>query len=249
MPVVLETELGGSPLTAKSTLPPMLKLLSSMAPREVLSEAVTLYTQRHSVQVSAQSAGGVDAARRIEAGEPIDIAVLASDAIGMLIDRDHLLAEGRTDLMTSGIAIAVRSGEPQPNVTDESAIQNAVLSAASIGYSTGPSGTYLERLFERWGILSIVRDRIVIPGPGVPVARLIASGEVQLGFQQLSELINAPGIDVVGSMPASAQLTTTFTAAVSSACMDSAIARHFIEFVASPKTDEIKTRRGMHAIR
>jgi molybdate transport system substrate-binding protein len=220
-----------------------------MAPREVLSEAATLYMQRHLVQVSTHFAGGVDVARRIEAGEPVDIAVLARDAIGMLVDRDHLLAEGRTDLMTSGIAIAVRSGELQPKLTDESAIQNAVLNAASIGYSTGPSGAYLEWLFERWEILSIVRDRIVIPAPGVPVARLIASGKVQLGFQQLSELINMPGIHIVGSMPASAQLTTTFTAAVSSACMDSATARHFIEFVASPETDEIKARRGMHAIR
>jgi molybdate transport system substrate-binding protein len=223
----------------------MLKLLSSMAPREVLAEAAGLYTQRHAVRISAVAAGGVDVARRIEAGEAVDIVVLASDAIGRLVATGHLLANGRVDLMTCGIAIAVRSGELYPDVTDEAAVRRAVLNAASLSYSTGPSGTYLERLFERWGIHSAVRKRIVVPPPGVPVARLISSGDVQLGFQQLSELINAPGIDVVGQMPASVQLTTTFSGAMSSACEDPITAQHFIEFVASSETDEIKGRYGM----
>ena len=219
-----------------------------MAPREVLSDAARLYGKRQSVRISAHAAGGVDVARRIEAAEAVDVVVLASDAIAKLVDAGKLLAEGRVDLMTSGIAIAVRTGAIHPCVADEDAVKEAVLAAASLSYSTGPSGIYLVRLFEKWGIGAAIRKRLVVPQPGVPVAQLIANGDVALGFQQMSELMNAPDVEVVGPMPQSIQLTTTFTAAITPACADRYVAGHFLAFLASTETEAIKQLHGMTPI-
>jgi len=227
----------------------MLTLLSSIAPRAVLAEAAALYEKRHSIRFFAHSAGGVDVAKRVNAGEEIDVVVLAREAIGKLVESGKLSADGRTDLMTSGIAVAVRSGSVHPDISDEVAVKTAVLSAASLSYSTGPSGTYLEKLFEQWGILAVVRDRITVPPPGVPVAHLLQAGHVDLGFQQLSELLNVPGIDVVGALPAPVQLLTTFTAAISVSCKDRIAAGDFLAFVASSATDAVKERHGMSPVR
>src|SRR5581483_12145047 len=98
-----------------------------------------------------------------------------------------LLPDSRVDLVRSGIAIAVRDGASQPDVGTEEAVKRAVSGAKTLSYSTGPSGVYLEKLFDRWGILQEIRSRIVVPPPGVPVGSLVANGTVELGFQQLSE--------------------------------------------------------------
>lgn len=226
-------------------MPGTLKILSSMAPRGVIAGAIALYRAHCPNRIEAQAAGGVDVARRVSSGEAIDIVVLASDAIDKLITGGTLVEAGRVDLMTSGIAAAVRAGTLHPDIANEAALKKAVLDAASVSYSTGPSGTYLETLFDRWGILAIIRDRIVIPSPGVPVAHLVAAGDVVLGFQQLSELMNAQGVDVLGALPAPIQHTTTFTAGISRTCEDFAAANDFLSFMASPQADALKQRHGM----
>jgi molybdate transport system substrate-binding protein len=219
-----------------------------MAPREALAAALQLYEERGSTGIDAHAAGGVDVARRVASGEDVDIVVLASDAIEQLIGRGQLSAAGRVDVMTSGIAISVRAGAPHPTIVDASSVRQAVMSAAMIGYSTGPSGRYLEALFERWGVLERLRPRIVIAPPGTPVAKLVAGGQVALGFQQLSELLNVPGIDVVGLLPEEIQNLTTFTAAIAPTCTDPTAAGEFLSFLTSPQTHELMRRHGMTAI-
>ena len=117
--------------------------------------------------------------------------------------------------------------------------------APTLGYSTGPSGTHLLKTFERWGLLETVRPRIVQAPPGVPVARLVAQGDVALGFQQLSELLHAPGITVVGPLPPGVQLMTTFSAALAATCQQPEAARALLAFLASPAATEAKRRHGM----
>src|SRR5262249_48322724 len=160
-----------------------MKLLSSMGPREIVEELARAYSREHGQPIVTEAAGGVDVARRVQAGEAVDIVVLASDAIDKLIAGDKLLADSRTDLMKCGIAIAVRMGAPVVDIGSEEAVKRAVLAARTIGYSTGPSGVYLEQLFQRWGIMPEIKNRIVVPPPGVPVGSLIAKGQVELGFQ------------------------------------------------------------------
>jgi molybdate transport system substrate-binding protein len=220
-----------------------LRALTSMAPREVVVAAATLYAR--SARIDVQSAGGVDVARRVVAGEAADMVVLASEAIDKLIVAGRLVSAGRTDLMKSAIAIGVRAGTGLPEVADEEALKSLLLGAKSVSYSTGPSGQYLEKLFERWGIYDRIRERIMIPSPGVPVAHLIATGAVALGFQQLSELIAVPGVEVAGLLPPAVQHLTTFSAGISTACENFDQACRFLRFVASEALDDVKIRHGM----
>jgi molybdate transport system substrate-binding protein len=225
-----------------------LKLLSSMAPREVLAAAVAIYKDSHPTSIETEAAGGVEIARRVAAGESVDVVVLSSDAIDALIKGGQLSAASRVDLMNSEIAVAVPAGAAHPNIADETAMRAAVLAATSVSYSTGPSGRYLEKLFDRWGILDSLRARIVVPPPGVPVARLVVSGEVKLGFQQLSELLGVPGIEVLGPLPATIQQVTTFTGAATAACRSPDTARELLSFLASARLDTLKQRYGMAGV-
>ncbi len=222
-----------------------LKLLSSMAAREVLRELIAGYRASTGGAVTAEAAGGVDVAKRVRSGEPLDIVVLAGNVIDQLIGEGTLLPASRVDLVRSGVAIAVRTGAAKPDVATEHAVRQAVLGAKTLSYSTGPSGTYLEKLFERWGVLGEVRDRIVVAPPGVPVGSLVASGAAELGFQQLSELLNVPGIEVVGPLPPAIQTLTTFSGGISVHSAAPGSARALLDYMASPVTSAVKRRHGM----
>ncbi len=216
-----------------------------MATRQLLVELVDAY-QRHSGQrVSMESVGGVDAAKRVAAGESFDVVVLASDAIDKLIAAGHALAGSKVDLVRSGVAVAVRAGAPAPDISSEAAVRAAVLQARSLSYSTGPSGVALAQLFERWGIAGEIGSRLVVPAPSVPVGALVASGEVELGFQQLSEMIHLEGIRVQGPLPPAIQITTIFSAAVCARSTQAEAARALLAYMASPAADEAKRRQGM----
>ena len=219
--------------------------ISSMAMRHVLIELCEDYSRHGGRPVSITAVGGVDAVRRIRGGEAFDFAVLAADAIDDLVRSCHLDATTRVDLARSGVAIAVAAGAPMPNITTEDALRKAVLGARSIGCSTGPSGVHLTRLLERWGIAGIVAPRVVQAPPGVPVGTLVARGDVELGFQQHSELLHVPGIDVVGMLPAAVDVITVFAAAACTASDDHAAVRAVLAFFASPLADAAKRRHGM----
>jgi molybdate transport system substrate-binding protein len=143
--------------------------------------------------------------------------------------------------------VAVRAGAARPDIGSEDALKRAVLSARSIGCSTGPSGVKVAALFERWGILEEVRERIVTPPPGVAVGTFVSRGDVELGFQQLSELLHLEGIDVLGPLPASARIVTTFSAGIGSGSSHLDAARALLDFMASPAAAGAKTRHGMAA--
>lgn len=221
-----------------------LRMISSMATREVLAALAREYQHASGIAVSAEAGGGVDVAKRISAGEAFDVAVLAASAIDKLI-AEGLIIGGRADLVRSGVAIAVRAGAPRPAVADEEDVKAAVLAAPSLSYSTGPSGVYLEQLFERWGILEQIRPRIVVPPPGVPVGSLVADGRAALGFQQLSELMNLPGITVLGPLPDAIQTMTVFSGGVCAASAHQAAARALLDFLGSAAADDIKRRGAM----
>ena len=222
-----------------------LKVISSMATRELLAALAALHERITRQPVVTEAGGGVDVAKRISAGEAADVVVLASGAIDKLIAEGRVLA--RVDLVQSGVAIAVRAGAAAPAIGSEAEVKAAVLAAASLSYSTGPSGVYLEKLFGRWGILEQIRERIIVPPPGVPVGSLVASGEVALGFQQLSELMNLEGIQVLGPLPDSIQTLTIFSGGVCASSADPQAARALLQFMASPAMSALKQQHGMAA--
>lgn len=216
-----------------------------MATRQVLADLVAGFEAGSDVCVSIESVGGVDAAKRVQAGEAFDLVVLASDVIDKLIAGGHLKPGSRVDLVRSGVAVAVREGAALPDLGSEDAVRTAVLAARSISYSTGPSGVALARLFEGWGITGQIQGRIVQAPPGVPVASLVARGEVELGFQQLSELLGVAGITVAGPLPPAIQIVTTFSAGipVQTAQADAVLA--LLAHMTAPEAAEAKRRQGM----
>lgn len=219
--------------------------ISSMATRLVLAELAEAYERASGQRLRIESVGGVDAAKRVAAGEAFDVVILASDAIDKLIAAGHVLAGSRVDLVHSGVAVAVRAGAAEPDISSEHAVRAAVQAARSVSYSTGPSGVALAQLFERWGLADALKARLVTPPPGVPVGSLVAQGEVELGFQQLSELINLEGIRVVGPLPPAIQITTTFSAGICAASRQPEAVRALLDYLRSPAAAEAKRRQGM----
>ncbi len=219
--------------------------ISSMATRQVLAELVERFQQKTGQSVRIESVGGVDAAKRVQAGEAFDVVILASDAIDKLMASGHVQPDSKVDLVRSGVAVAVRAGAPKPDISSEDAVRTAVLAARNISYSTGPSGVALARLFERWGIAEQIKDRIVTSPPGIPVGSLVAKGEVELGFQQLSELINLDGITVLGPLPPAVQIITTFSAGVCAGSQQGDAVRAMLADMNSPDAADAKRRQGM----
>jgi len=218
-------------------------VLSSMATRQVLGELAATFESRSGLSVRVESVGGVDAAKRVRAGETFDVVVLASNVIDALIAEGHLTGE-RIDLVTSAIGIGVRAGSVHPDIGSADAVQQAVLAAGRIGYSTGPSGTYLAKLFEQWGIGDVVKDKTVVAPPGVPVTSLVARGDIDLGFQQLSELAG-DGVDVVGSLPDEIQSLTTFSGGLARTSSQPAAAQALLDFMTTPDVSDLKRRHLM----
>ena len=222
-----------------------LRMISSMATRQVLAELIAAHERAGGSPTTLEAVGGVDAARRVQEGEAFDLVVLAANALAALESAGKTVASSTVALVRSGVSVAVPAGTPQPDIGTEDALKAAVLAAPTLGYSTGPSGTHLLKTFERWGVLETVRPRIVQAPPGVPVARLVAQGEVVLGFQQLSELLHVPGIAIVGPLPPGVQIMTTFSAALAATCRQPEPARALLAYMASPAADEAKRRQGM----
>lgn len=219
--------------------------ISSMATRALLAELAAGYLQQTGIALRLEAVGGVDAARRVQAGEAFDLVVLATDALDQLIASGQVRADSRVDLVHSSVAVAVLAGAECPDISSEAALRSAVLAAGRIGYSTGPSGTQLLQLFERWGLAEVLRARLVQAPAGVPVGALLARGEVALGFQQLSELMQQGDIQLLGTLPEAVRITTTFSAGCCTLSKQPQAVRVLLDFLHSPAADAAKRHHGM----
>ncbi len=222
-----------------------LKGISSMATRAVLGELVDVYTAKTGRAVAIESVGGVDAAKRVRAGEAFDVVLLADDALAKLEAEGLVEAGSRVGFTLSALTAATRAGAPRLAFADEAAMREALLSARTVGYSTGPSGTYLLGLLKRWGIDEAMSGRMVQAPPGVPVGTMVARGDAEIGFQQMSEFIGVDGIEIADPLPPAVAYETLFGGAVARAAADAEGARAFLAFLASPETAAIKRRHGM----
>jgi len=215
-----------------------------MATRRLLGEMIAQFEKTSPHRVALESVGGLDAAKRVRAGEPLDVVVLAREVIDDLIGAARIVEGSRVDVAVSAIGVAVRSGTPHPDISSADGVRAAVLAARRIGYSTGPSGQYLAKLFANWDPDGRLEDRIIVAPVGVPVGSLVARGDIDLAFQQLSEL-GGDGIDVVGELPPDIQMMTTFSGGVARASAQPEAARALLAFMASPALTPIKREHGM----
>jgi molybdate transport system substrate-binding protein len=223
-----------------------IRVISSMATRRLLGEMIAQFEKTSPHRVALESVGGLDAAKRVRAGEPLDVVVLAREAIDDLIGAARIVEGSRVDVAVSAIGVAVRCGTPHPDISSSEGVKAAVLAARRIGYSTGPSGQYLAKLFGSWDPDGRLTDRITVAPVGVPVGSLVARGDIDLAFQQLSEL-GGDGIDVVGQLPPDIQMMTTFSGGVARASAHPDAARALLAFMASPALTPIKREHGMDA--
>ncbi len=183
--------------------------------------------------------------QRLARGEPIDVVIMAGDALGALVKEGKVRAESRVDLARSLIGVAVRAGAQKPDISSSEAVKRALLAARSIAYSDSASGVYLStELFPRLGIAEAIKDRSRMI-PAEPVGRVVARGEAELGFQQMSELLPVAGIDIVGKLPPELQKVTIFSAGIAAAAKEPEAAEALIAFLASPAAEEAVTKSGL----
>ena len=222
-----------------------IKILTSMATKEALDGLIAEYPQAATQPIAVESVGGVNAANRVRADEVLDVIVLAANVIDGLISEGKVRAGSRHDFASSGVTVCVRAGAPKPDLSNADAVKRAVLAASTVCYSTGPSGVYLEKLFEQWGITEYIKAKLVIAPPGVAVGGLVAEGRGEIGFQQLSELIHIKGIDIVGGLPPDIQKRTTFSAGIPVTSQHVKATQALLAFMVSPAAAAAKRKSGM----
>jgi len=171
---------------------------------------------------------------RIQRGEPVDVVIMVGWALDELIRGSKVISDSRVDLARSKIGMVVRAGARKPDISSVEAFKRTVLAAKSIAYSDSASGVYLSReLFPRLGIADQVagKSRMI---PAEPVGVVVARGEAEIGFQQISELIPVPGVELVGALPQELQKITVFSAGVAAGAKEPEAARALIRFLTSP---------------
>ena len=222
-----------------------IQVLSSNAFKEAYLELVPQFEKAtgHKVTTTFEPTSGI--MKRMAEGQNFDLVIMSSDGIDKLRQSGKLIPGSRVDLAKAGIAAAVRAGAPRPDISSGEALKRALLAAKSIGYSQGPSGIYLEGLFQRLGIADVIKSRVKVSEPGVFVGTYIVKGEVEIGFQQMSELLPISGIDILGHLSSDAQKITTFSAGrhVSAKAIEPAAA--LVKFLTAPDAAPIIRKKGL----
>ncbi|MFJ7266648.1 substrate-binding domain-containing protein [Streptomyces sp. NPDC099050] len=220
-----------------------------MATRPIVGELSEHIRLAHGIPVRFESAGGVEIARRVREGAEADLLVLADGALAALEKEGRLLGGTVRPLWISQVVAAVPEGTPLPALGSESDLRAALLSVKRIAYSTGPSGTSLIDLITRLDLADTLGDRLVQAPPGVPAGSLLPSGQAELAFQQHSELMDLPGVVVIGPLPGEAAISSVFSGAVLAASTQPHRAREVLGLLGSEAASRIARGRGMRAAR
>jgi len=185
---------------------------------------------------------------RLERGEPADVLILVGYALGDLIKQGKVVPDSRVDLVNSKIGVAVKAGAPKPDISSPDALKRALLAAKSVAYSDSASGVYVStEMFGKLGIADEMKDKAK-KIPATPVAEIVARGDAEIGFQQISELKPIAGIDIVGPLPDSLQKVTVFSAGIASVSKEPEAGKALIKFLASPAAKDAIIKSGLEPI-
>src|SRR5450631_813840 len=220
-------------------------VLSTQAPEQAYRELLPQFEKATGHTVKITYTGTLDAKMRIAAGEFFDLLIMASPEIESFLASGTLAPGSRVDVAKSGVGIGVKAGAPKPDIGTTEAFKKTLLAAKTIGYSTGPSGNYVIGLFDKMGIADQVKPKLKQTPTGVFVGTLVASGEVEIGIQQISEMSHYPGVDYVGPLPADTQKMTIFTSGLAANAKQPEAAKALVKFTTTPSAAEAFKKRGM----
>ena len=226
-----------------------IKVLASSAFRSAYAELIPGFEKATGHKVLTTSGGSMGSApttipNRMKRGEIYDVVIMAGDGLYDLTRNGNIMADSRTELARSTIGVAVRMGATKPDISTPDAVKHALLSAKSVAFSSGASGVYLLGLFERMGIAAEMKAKSKQVS-GEPVAAVVARGEAEIGFQQVSEILPVKGVDYVGPLPNAIQEVTIFAAGITFDALQPQAARALVRYLAAPENAETIRKTGM----
>jgi molybdate transport system substrate-binding protein len=190
----------------------------------------------------------VELMRRLKAGEPTDLVISTAGNIDELIHAGVIIARSAVALVRSAVGVAIRAGAARPDISSAAALKAALLAAKSIAYSRGPSGVHMVGVIERMGIATALAEKIRI-AQGEPVGAIVARGDADIGFQQVSELLPVAGIDLLGPLPAEVQENAIFTAGVHVRSAARAVAEAFTTYVTAAAAAPVLRQAGLEPVK
>ena len=220
-------------------------VLATPGIKEAYVELAPQFESANKHKVTTTWAGTADVMKRMKAGEVFDAVILASDSLDALIDTSRVMAGSRSDVARSLVGVGVKAGAPKPDIGTTDAVKKALAAAKSVVISSGPSGVYLNTLFDKLGVMAELRPKLKVTPSGVAVGDWLAKGEGELGFQQVSELIHYPGVQFVGALPQDIQKVTVFSGGVPAASREPDTARAFLQFLAAPEHQALLKKHGL----
>ena len=233
------------PAASLASLAAELKVVAPNAVKEAISEIAARFERetRHTLVLSW--AGSETISKRVSDGEMFDLVVNTSVGIDRLAKEGRLVTASKRDLARSAVAVAVKAGAARPNVSTVEGLRQALLNAESIAISSGASGRYLEQLFHRLGVGEQIKQKIKQPPSGAQIGDLLARGEVELGFQQVTELKHGKGFHYLGVLPAEIQNYTIWSIAVHTGSKEAETAASFIKAISASESATAIRSSGM----
>ena len=221
------------------------KVLASGAIKEAAFELFPQFEKASGNTVAVTWAGTVDIKKKIAAGEVFDLVIVASPELDTFGKDGKIAAGSKVDLVRSAVGVAVKPGTPKPDLKSGDDLKKALLAAKSVGYSTGPSGVYMAGLIERMGIAAEIKPKHRGVPSGGTIGTIVASGDAEIGFQQVSELVHIPGIDYIGPLPPDVQCVTIFSCGLQTGATQPNAAKALVAFLTAPAAKNVMTKHGL----
>jgi len=223
-----------------------INVLTVPALKEISFELAPQFESASPHKIVTVFSGTDDVMKRMKAGENgVDLVILDAGSIEELTRFGKIMPDSRVDFAKSRVGVAVRARAPRPDISSVDALKRSLLSAKSIAYSRSLSGVHIAGLFQNWGIAEQLQPKIKQPAPGEFVGEMVARGEAEIGFQQISELVHIDGIDFIGPIPSDIQLVTVVSGGVHPGAKQPAAAKAWVDFLASPAAAPVLKKNGL----
>ena len=235
-------------LLAAAALPAVaadIRVIAPNAVKEPILEIVAMYEKATGHKVTMAWGGTESITKRVGEGEVFEVVVNAAQNIDALSRSGRLAQGSRTDFARSSVGVAVRAGLPRPDVSSAEGLKRALLQANSIAISSGTSGRFLEQLFQRLGVAEQVRGKLRQPPSGAQIGEMLARRDADIGFQQVSELLHARGIDYIGPLPADMQSITVYSGGLHATAGGNEAARSFLGMLNAPASAAFIRKAGL----